>query len=84
MEYFTISIKYSLIINLAFLSITAWTKYVVTISYDKISAAIDNNEFFLCVFIFLSRAFDTVDHQVLLDDGWDGYNKFANYSYNRQ
>ena len=34
--------------------------------YDKLSCAIDNNEFTMGVFIDLSKAFDTVDHQILL------------------
>jgi hypothetical protein len=33
--------------------------------YDKISNAIDNNEFAMSVFIDLSKAFDTLDHNIL-------------------
>ena len=34
--------------------------------YDKISKAIDNNDFAVGVFIDLSKAFDTIDHTILL------------------
>ena len=34
--------------------------------YDKISAAIDNHEFSVGVFIDLSKAFDTLNHDILL------------------
>jgi Reverse transcriptase (RNA-dependent DNA polymerase) len=35
--------------------------------YDKISNAIDNNEFAITVFIDLAKAFDTLDHAILCD-----------------
>ena len=34
--------------------------------YDRVSNAIDNNEFCLGIFIDLSKAFDTLDHDILL------------------
>ena len=34
--------------------------------YDKVSQAIDNNEFCIGIFIDLSKAFDTVNHEILL------------------
>ena len=43
------------------------TEYALTLLYDKISAAIDNNELTVGIFIDLSKAFDTVNHQILLD-----------------
>lgn len=38
-----------------------------SIIYDKISFAIDNNEVTVGIFIDLSKAFDTVNHQIILD-----------------
>ena len=43
------------------------TEYALTLLYDKISSAIDNNELTIGIFIDLSKAFDTVNHQILLD-----------------
>ena len=34
--------------------------------YDKLSSAIDNKKFTIGVFIDLSKAFDTVNHEILL------------------
>ena len=34
---------------------------------DKISKAMDNNEFSIGIFLDLAKAFDTVDHKILLD-----------------
>ena len=41
--------------------------WLLTLLYDKISSAIDSNELTVGIFINLSRAFDTVNHQILLD-----------------
>lgn len=43
------------------------TEYALTLVYDKISSAIDNNELTVGIFNDLSKAFDTVIHQILLD-----------------
>ena len=43
------------------------TEYALALLYDKISSAIDNNEVTVGIFIDLSKAFDTVNHQILLD-----------------
>ena len=43
------------------------TAYALTHLYDKISSAIDNQECTVGIFIDLSKAFDTVDHCILLE-----------------
>ena len=53
----------------------------------KISSAIDNKEISVGIFIDLSKAFDTVNHEILLDKlRYFGvaYNWFASYLNNRQ
>ena len=42
------------------------TSYALTCLYDNISSAIDNKEYTVGIFIDLSKAFDTVDHDILL------------------
>lgn len=66
------------------------TEYALTLFYEKISSAIDNKEISVGIFIDLSKAFDTVNHEILLDKlryfGIMGvaYNWFASYLNNRQ
>ena len=43
------------------------TKYALALLYDKISSVIDSNEVTVGIFIDLSKAFDTVNHQILSD-----------------
>ena len=53
----------------------------------KITSAIDNKEISVGIFIDLSKAFDTVNHEILLDKlRYFGvaYNWFASYLNNRQ
>ena len=53
--------------------------------YDKISLAIDKNEYSIGIFIDLSKAFDTLDHNILLKKlyhygirgkAWDWFNSY--------
>ena len=66
------------------------TEYALTLFYEKISSAIDNKEISVGILIDLSKAFDTVIHEILLDKlryfGIRGveYNWFASYLNNRQ
>ena len=66
------------------------TSYALTKLYDKVSCAIDNREVTVGVFIDLSKGFDTVDHNMLLEK-LDEYgirglvlNWFRSYPSNRQ
>ena len=66
------------------------TEYALTLLYDKVSLAIDNKEFTVGIFIDLSKAFDTVDHTILLNKlqhyGIRGvaHEWFSNYLNNRE
>ena len=40
--------------------------YALTHLYDKISSSINNKQFTIGILIDLSKAFDTVDHNILL------------------
>ena len=43
------------------------TEYALALLYNKISSAIDNNEVTVGIYIDLSKPFDTLNHQILLD-----------------
>ena len=66
------------------------TSYALTKLYDKISCAIDNRKITVGVFIGLSKGFDTVDQNMLLEKidhyGIRGLalNWFVSYLSNRQ
>ena len=66
------------------------TYMAMTEMLDKISAAIDNGEYPIGIFIDLSKAFDTINHSILLDKleyyGIRGFalNWFESYLHSRQ
>ena len=66
------------------------TEYALALLYDKIFSAIDSNEVTVGIFIDLSKAFDTLNHQILLDKlqhyGIHGvaFDWFSNYLKSRQ
>ena len=66
------------------------TAYALACLYDKISSAIENKECRVGIFIDLSKAFDTVDHNILISNlehyGFRGtaLRWFKSYLSNRQ
>ena len=44
------------------------TNHALIVLLDKITAALDNGDIVLGVFLDFSKAFDTVDHQILLNN----------------
>ena len=53
---------------------------------NDMNKAIDNNMYTAGIFMDLSKAFDTIDHEILLDNGFRGVSHawFANYLSNRK
>ena len=43
------------------------TFMALVVLLEKITAALDNSEFAVCIFIDFRKAFDTVEHSILLD-----------------
>ena len=66
------------------------TNMALIVLVDKIMSALDNGDFVLGVFIDLSKAFDTVNHNILLDKlykyGFRGicHDWLKNYLFNRK
>ena len=66
------------------------THLALTMLVDEITAALDNKEYFVGIFIDLSKAFDTVNHNIMLSKlehyGIRGlaYDLIKNYIYQRK
>ena len=64
--------------------------YALALLYDKISSSIDKRESTVGLLIDLSKAFDTVDHQILLNKLYHygirgiAFNWFSSYLSDRQ
>ena len=43
------------------------TELALTVFLDKVTNALENKEFVIGIFLDLSKAFDTINHQIILD-----------------
>ena len=66
------------------------TQLALTILMDKLMKSVDNGDHVICVFLDFSKAFDTVDHLILLNKlhhygiRWSALDWFWSYLSNRQ
>ena len=47
------------------------TFMALVVLLEKITAALDDSEFAVCILIDFRKAFDTVEHSILLDELWN-------------